>query len=365
MKKVIVYGYFEKNLGDDLFLKILCDRYANTNFYFYSPMSYNTKSFINNNVKQITKYDILYNIKRLLNFISRKAKINKFYNIEDFIKFDYKVLICGSAFMEQEDYVKDNYVLNKYIGKLPFYIIGTNFGPYKTKKFVEDYKKMVFSKAKDICFRDKKSYDLFKELKNVRYSPDVVFSLDTKDIIITESNKVIISVINCQKDGMNISQNLYNKKIEEIIKYFDKLNYNICLMSFSKEQGDEEIINDIISNSSCKKIDKYFYRGNIEESLNIIASSKIVIGTRFHANILGMLFNKTVIPIAYSDKTINVLNDIGFDGKIFDIRDFEKFNISNLSEKDINYKVDVKKTIIDSQKQFEALDKILLEKINE
>ena len=69
----------------------------------------------------------------------------------------------------------------------------------------------------------------------------------------------------------------------------------------------------------------------------------------------------TVIPIAYSDKTINVLNDMGFKGKIFDIRYMDKFNVKDLTEKDISYKIDVADEIINSQKHFEKLDKIFKE----
>ena len=40
MKKVKVYAYTRQNLGDDLFLKILCERYKNTKFILYAPEVY-------------------------------------------------------------------------------------------------------------------------------------------------------------------------------------------------------------------------------------------------------------------------------------------------------------------------------------
>ena len=39
--------------------------------------------------------------------------------------------------------------------------------------------------------------------------------------------------------------------------------------------------------------------------------------------------NKKIIPIAYSDKTINALKDLGYNGKIYDIRALDTFD-SNL-----------------------------------
>ena len=40
MKKIKVYAYTRQNLGDDLFIKILCERYPNTQFVLYAPNVY-------------------------------------------------------------------------------------------------------------------------------------------------------------------------------------------------------------------------------------------------------------------------------------------------------------------------------------
>src|SRR5699024_12636289 len=40
MKKVMVYAYTQFNLGDDLFIKILCVRYPETQFVLYAPKQY-------------------------------------------------------------------------------------------------------------------------------------------------------------------------------------------------------------------------------------------------------------------------------------------------------------------------------------
>ena len=70
------------------------------------------------------------------------------------------------------------------------------------------------------------------------------------------------------------------------------------------------------------------------------------------------MFGKKVLPIVYSDKTINILRDLNFDGPIFDIREIDKFNgqkfdISNLRVNNI----DKQKKL--AEKQFQELDKIL------
>ena len=133
-------------------------------------------------------------------------------------------------------------------------------------------------------------------------------------------------------------------------------------MSFCKNENDEAAIESIFSrlnDNNKKNITKYFYRGDIHEALNILADCQIVVGSRFHANILGLLFNKTIIPIAYSEKTINVLDDIGFKGIKIKISELEKFDIACLTDEQLNYKCDISFQVKDSQRQFEILDKIL------
>lgn len=359
MKKNLVKGYFKKNLGDDLFLKILLERYPNEKFVIYSKSDYKNV-YDSNNYKILNNNKNLLNILRvLINKLLKVLKINKTLLIEDMKKFDNIILIGGSIFMENEqiNYQKYKQCLLNY--KKNNYILGANFGPYTTNKFIELHKYEIFPEIKDVCFRDKYSYDLFKDLENVRYASDIVFNLDISKYEKCEKDIAIISVIDVTKDNMNCSQKTYNNKIMELIEFLRNRKLNIILMSFSKEQGDEEIIDNIIKSlDNSNNVEKYFYRGNIDEALSIIASSKIIFGTRFHANILGLLFNKVVFPIAYSDKTINVLKDMNFKGKMFDIRDMDSLDFSSLKDEDLNYKHDISFQIKDSNRQFEALDRV-------
>ena len=109
-------------------------------------------------------------------------------------------------------------------------------------------------------------------------------------------------------------------------------------MSFCKDEGDEEEINKICKIINDKNIVKYCYRGNIEEALEQIRTSEIIVGSRFHANILGLAYNKRIIPLAYSDKTINALEDIDFNGKIFDMRKKEKIELNDKILERVEYK---------------------------
>lgn len=356
--KSLVKGYFKRNLGDDIFLKILTERYPSEKFEVYSSDNYKGV-YKTNNVKIYSTKNLLNVIKVILNKIVGILNIKKTFLIEDVKKYDNVILIGGSIFMENTKIDYEQYVNRLFNYKLNNYILGANFGPYINEEFVNVHRNNIYPKIKDICFRDKYSYDLFKELPNVRYASDIVFNLDVSSIKKEENNVAVISVIDVTKDNMNYDQEIYNYKIKKLIEFLKNKNMKIILMSFSEIQGDEKVINQIIESLEDKlNVEKYFYRGNIEEALNVLAKSKVIFGTRFHANILGLLLNKTVVPIAYSDKTINVFKDMNFKGKIFDIREDSKFDIDTLTTNDLEYKHDISYQINDAKKQFGALDKI-------
>ena len=196
-------------------------------------------------------------------------------------------------------------------------------------------------------------------MPNVRYAPDIVFTLDTSKINISEEKKVIISVIDCENKLDKQYQEKYENMIKEMIQFFVDNEYKVGLMSFCKRENDEVAIERILNSideDTKQKVEKYFYDGNVEEALDYIAQSQVVVGTRFHANILGLLLGKTVIPVIYSNKTTEFLRDIQFEGKTIDIKGDCKFN---LTLDDLKYKKDVTKEIEKAQEQFKALDKLL------
>lgn len=346
-REIYIKSYLNRNLGDDLFLEILSKRYKTRNFIAMSAIKYE------NNYKNIK----IVNNRKLDKLIRRVTFNARTYENILMAKCDFTILIGGSMFMENEYYKKNRRYINK---NKRYYILGTNFGPYYTQEYYNKFYKL-FSKAEDVCFREEYSYNLFKDLTNIRVAPDIVFSLDTSDIKITNNKKVIISVVDSNFKTEVQYKDSYENKIIELINFFDKKGYEIVLMSYCKEEGDEDAINCIlnkIDDEALKgRINVYLYDGNVEEALNVMGDCQIVVGSRFHANILGLILNKTIIPIVYSDKTLNVLNDIKFKGKIFDIRELEKCNINSLTEEDLIYKLDVSFQKGYAQKQFEKLDK--------
>ena len=88
--------------------------------------------------------------------------------------------------------------------------------------------------------------------------------------------------------------------------------------------------------------------------------SEYVIATRFHAMILGLAENKPVLPIIYSDKTINVLNDLNFEGEIIDLRKDKDWSLISEPQKWGSLPIDMTDRLkVDSQLHFSKLDEFL------
>ncbi|MCM3568227.1 polysaccharide pyruvyl transferase family protein [Neobacillus mesonae] len=357
-KRILVNAYFAKNLGDDLFLKVLFDRYPDVKWDLLTTDKTYLKIFNRN--KNV-------NIIRTLKLNLGVRNINLFYKINEkllnFRKYDAFVTIGGSIFMESKDWEEGlcsrGYLPNKFKNnKKKNFIIGANFGPYKNELFVEKHKEF-FLKFDDICFRDKNSYNLFNDLKNVRFAPDAVFNLkvDTK----TASEKCIgFSIINLEKRS-EFKKNyiMYNKKIIQLVERYLELGYKIKFFSFCEKEGDIDAIKNIIKDINLELLDRLEiinYEGEIDSFLNKYKSCELIIGTRFHSIILALLLNQGVYPIIYSNKTYNVLKDLGMENNCCFIKDMEELDINELISTINTNQLKDRSIISQAALQFEELD---------
>lgn len=356
-KRALIIAYAKKNLGDDLFIQILANRYKHTMFYLGTRTKYEKKSFKAANLKLINPAVV-----KTLNNLSFKSKIHKLNTNNILSRFCHvTVLIGGSMFIQNSDLDTYKHQISERFSHLrnKYYIIGSNFGPYKDKEYHQLHSE-VFENAEDVSFREEHSYKLFEGLKNIRYASDIVFSMDTNDIKVANKKQVVISVIDLScRNELSEFKEMYENKIKEMCEHFISSGYEVTLMSFCNFEGDKKAIESILGlldKKTSSKVEVYLYDGDIQGALNVIAGCEVVIATRFHAMILGLLFNKKVLPIIYSNKTLNVLNDIEFKGEYVRIEEMDKFDIAKV---DLEYKLDISKQIEDSHRHFENLDKYL------
>lgn len=361
MKKIFLDAYLKHNLGDDLFLEIISNRYKSHEFLINNSIDMNYKNMFDNIKPNKSKFK--YFFFRFLNKIFKNKNILYEKKIKN---CDCKVTIGGSIFMENKNYYKNqiNELSKNSAENIEKYILGANFGPYYHDEYLLKVKESL-KNYEDVCFRDKYSYKLFKDLKNVRVKPDIIYSLDTKKYQKKDEKLVTFSLIDCNsRTNLKKYAKSYENKIIELINYFYEKDYKICLMSFCKYENDEKAIKSILQNilqsnmNMIRNITTYEYINNIDEALELIGKSEYIVGTRFHANILGLKFQKKLIPIAYSDKTINALTDIGYKGKIYHLDKIDELDISKIKYHILD-KDELEKLSIEAEQQFEKLDKIL------
>ncbi|NMH75298.1 polysaccharide pyruvyl transferase family protein [Bacillus sp. RO2] len=370
MKKIFVDIYLQFNLGDDLFLDILVKNFPDSEFTI-NYLGKNYDKFISNyqNLKR-RKYTII-------NKIGQKLKLtDSITNYNDLAEKYDGLLFIGGAIFREEDYhpnlYKDRMNLVKSFKekKKSVFILGANFGPFITQSFINDYRRL-FKLCDDICFRDKYSYNLFKDLKNVRYAPDIVFQLNPLEYESRKSlNKIGISIIDVRhKIGMSSYYNNYITSTVSLIEKLSENGYEVCLISFCEFEGDMKVISDItkqLTPKAKKSIIEYNYQGNIKEAIKFIASLNLLIAARFHANILGLVLKIGMMPIIYSQKTTNVLNDINFCDVKLNMNELDLQYNEKVLEQSFNNKADsllLRSLRTEAKAHFLKLESFLMQKV--
>ena len=351
MKKVLVFGYLRNNLGDDLFITELLKRYPKCIFY------------INVIAEQYGRPFEKYN-----NSIIKKVEDEKFHQIE-VNRYDGFIYIGGSIFMEGGKVYNLDESCYEFIKKCqelekPFFYISCNYGPYKSREYFELSQK-TFKTCTDLCFRDKYSYELFKEIPNVRYAPDVVFSYKAKQIE-KQKNTIGMALID-----LKIRENIKHKEQEHIelinnnINKYIEQGKRIYLFSFCEAEGDEIIAQKLYSirkkDFEEKKINIVKYKDNVDEFIAQYTKMEYMICERFHSLILSYVLKQKFFVISYSQKIENVIKELDLCENY--IKFEEITGEENISIPEFN-QIDEKKLenlCNQAEKQYKELDKFLME----
>lgn len=332
MKKIMIYAYLHFNLGDDLFVEILCQRYPQTKFVLYAPRRYR-KTFTHlKNIQYISSNSLIF---RGFNFILKLLRSG--HSTQSLLAktCDAAIEVGGSLFIQTEDYKhRLKYTEKLRIKKKPFYLLGANFGPYHDEHFLIEHQN-IFKNYTDICFRDQPSYRLFADLENVRVADDIVFTLDVSKVPTTKNNMTISVIKPSNRASLPGFDTIYYSKISEVAMFLIDKGYTVTLMSFCEYEKDHhaiEAIIKLIKDSYHDKIYTYYYQGNIQAALQVIATSRFIIATRFHAMILAWVYKIPVFPIVYSRKMTYVMENVGFRGPYTTIETIHRLELSQILE---------------------------------
>ena len=173
--RVFVKGYFAANLGDDLFLQVLAERYPQHTFTVFMEKKHSAHFTWLSNIEILSQTYFQKWTDKVLD------KLNISVSLKDLVEkeADITVIIGGSLFQEPKNKKNAARKMEKYWKPInPTFLLGANFGPYYSQKYL-DTANTLFSTMDDICFRDRESIELFHKQAHIRYAPDIVFGMDT------------------------------------------------------------------------------------------------------------------------------------------------------------------------------------------
>jgi colanic acid/amylovoran biosynthesis protein len=364
--KFYVEIYLDHNLGDDLFLDCLLSRYPEHDFYVG----------VNSNFGELniafSKYENLH--------------VNKLISLKNFKKlkeFDAYILIGGSIYMDLNIAFSklwiSRYVKSKFcrINKIPFFVLGCNLGPFKTK-FGKNIIKYHLDNVTDICVRDRNSYDILNnwDIKaRFNLAPDIVFSYDPfHDLIKSDENLIGISIINTKFHSEH-QLNYINKMVEIVNCYHEKNNVGVVrLLGFDGGlENDGHVIEKILAKVIHKnrvEVCNYSQKFELKSFLKKILECEFLICTRFHAMILALKHDKRSFVISYSKKISYVLEDLSYPYDYINYQDIDNLNVDKLIDSihcmPNSYKFMLNSDYLeDSKLHFFSMDRLINENKND
>ena len=361
--RVYLFACIEKNIGDDLFIKLLCERYPNIEFTISDQAKYGSLEKISNLhfSKNMSKWIWAMSlnprnpVKKIIAMLLRA-----FYSLR-LPKCDVAISIVGNAFknMNYTGWEQSRWIRSRIKLAKRFYLISTNFGPYNDERWKADFE-AIYPKMVDVCFRDEYSYGLFKHLPNTRFAPDAVISLGEQKKEDCAEKRVIISLVDCafaaRSEELHKAADVFEVKMVDVAKKFLEEGYRVSFLNSNTEQ-DRPACDRILSKLDSAFVDVLNYDGNLEAVFELYQKSSVVVATRLHTIVLAWLYRLPVVPVVYDIKVENLLDSYHFSCDRYDIK-----NLDNVSAEDIyhsfgNYDfVLPDKMIKGSELQFREID---------
>lgn len=328
-RRIYAELYLRHNLGDDLFLVALSHRYPEVELLVPAGDGYGRLLSRLPNVTPVP--DAAHGGGR--GPISKASALRRRTAVA--AEADCVAFVGGSIFMEPTAASPARSLVSRQVkcesdkallcANDHAFVLGANFGPYSSPSFPRFYRRLFGRHCEDVCFRDTASGAIFEGLPNVRTAPDLLFS--TRFPAVEKTSSALLSVVhlgNAEKfPGLGASEGRYLSWMFQSARACEARGLIPVVASFSAPEGDE-----VASDRLCKLLERegirherLDYHDDPNEVLTAIASSSIVVGTRFHATVLALAAGVPSLPVIYSDKTSNMLHDLGFDmGRTMDVR---------------------------------------------
>ncbi|TXK77948.1 polysaccharide pyruvyl transferase family protein [Paenibacillus sp. N3.4] len=353
--KILISAYLDNNIGDDLMIKLLATRFPECSFYIDTNNSAVINTFSQNGNIFCHKFN---KSKRYLRQFQVHLSIggSLFNNINSLMGIVHRILRIILLYRLKKNNIK-------------LATIGCNLGPYKNR-IGPLLTKIELQLNNLITVRDLDSYNLienFKSIKNFYLASDIVFNYsDKKDAV--ENNKPTCLGISTYRSIQNKETNYSSYVFLSAIAdgFIEKTGSEVYLFAF-----DSENENDLSSAHHIKYISKYPekisiipYLGNHESIIKSMKQCDRFVSVRFHSAILCQILNIPFLPIVYSNKMQNYLNDEYYNGLLLQFKDMsiDKNNVAEIVNSIIENKNifnDFSKSKSDAKVHFDEFNKLV------
>jgi polysaccharide pyruvyl transferase WcaK-like protein len=210
--------------------------------------------------------------------------------------------------------------------KAPMSIIGCNIGPF-LNGFAEFLSKIEMNKYSLITVREKLSYNFLK--KNIKKVasyclPDIVFGLPD-EWIPKNSGEGCLGISAYRRNNLSNFE-FYAKMAKVADSYINKHNKKVLIFAFDIENENDLVaaytIRDLCENKDMVEIIPH--NDNGDNTIKNLARCSKMITVRFHSAVMALRMGIPFVPVFYSKKTNNMLDDLHFNGDRFSIKDFDE-----------------------------------------
>ena len=310
--KIMLYAYLDNNIGDDLMIRLLIQRFPEHEFYLYTD-------------KSLVKYAL----GDLENLIFRPRDAWK----QDMDFLDAHVSIGGSIFqaLTKRQKVWRLKRLSKLSrlkrSGLTIATLGSNFGPlsgWLGLKLIE----WEVRKNDLVTVRDKEAFQMledFKKVRNYHLADDIVYELDNKGLeAFAKTYGLGISAYRSMQPG---EKNLEHYRALARIAdgYVKKTGKKVALLAFDCERENDLSAAHHIHHLAEEKaaMDIVPYLGDPRPFLTKFRACEKMIAIRFHSAILADLYQIPFLPVIYSNKMQNFLDDRAFEGRALKLNELD------------------------------------------
>lgn len=310
--KIMLYAYLDNNIGDDLMIRLLIQRFPEHEFYLYTD-------------KSLVKYAL----GDLTNLVFRPADAWK----QDMDFLDAHVSIGGSIFQaltkrQKLWRLKRLSKLSRLKGKgLTIATLGSNFGPLSGRlglKLIE----WEVRKNDLVTVRDKEALEMlegFKRVRNFHLADDIVYELESEDPeeVAKRYGLGITAYRSIQPGEKNLEHYLALARIGD--SFIKKTGKRVALLAFDCErENDLSAAHHIYRLAEEKAFMEIVpYLGDTKSFLAKFRACEKMIAIRFHGAILADMYQIPFLPVIYSNKMQNFLDDRAFEGKALKLSELD------------------------------------------